>query len=91
MSDVTDHPHLSRYEIRVDGELAGFLQYRRLPDHLDLVHTEIGSRFEGRGLAARLVAAVLDDVRAGGGRIVASCPYVAAHLKKHPDQADLVA
>jgi uncharacterized protein len=88
---VVDHPQLSRYEIRVDGEVAGFVRYLRRPDHLDLVHTEIASRFEGRGLARRLVAGVLDDVRANGGRIVASCPYVAAYLRKHPEQADLVA
>jgi uncharacterized protein len=86
---VVDHPQLSRYEIRVDGEVAGFVRYVRRPDHLDLVHTEVEPRFEGRGIAGRLVAGVLADVRASGGRIVASCPYVVAYLKKHPDQADL--
>jgi predicted GNAT family acetyltransferase len=88
---VVDQSELHRYEIRVDGKVAGFVRYVRHPDHLDLVHTEIGPAFEGRGLAAKLVAGVLADVRAAGGRIVPSCPYVAAYLKKHPDQADLVA
>jgi predicted GNAT family acetyltransferase len=87
---VVDQPRLSRYEIRVGDEVAGFLQYLRRPDHLNLVHTEIDPRFAGRGLAGRLVAGVLADVRAGGGRIVASCPFVVAYLEKHPDQADLV-
>jgi predicted GNAT family acetyltransferase len=88
---VVDQPQLSRYEIRVGDEVAGFLQYLRRPDHLNLVHTEIDPRFTGRGLAGRLVAGVLADVRANGGRIVASCPFVVAYLDKHPDQADLVA
>lgn len=88
---VVDQSELHRYEIRVDGEVAGFVRYIRHPDRLDLVHTEIGPAFEGRGLAAKLVAGVLADVRATGGRIVPSCPYVAAYLRKHPDQADLVA
>jgi uncharacterized protein len=88
---VVDQPGLHRYEISVDGEVAGSVRYVRHPDRLDLVHTEIRPAFEGRGLAARLVAGVLADVRAAGGRIVPSCPYVAAYLKRHPDQADLVA
>jgi predicted GNAT family acetyltransferase len=88
---VVDQPQLSRYEIRVGDEVAGFLQYLRRPDHLNLVHTEIGSAYEGQGLGGRLVAGVLADVRAGGGRIVASCPFVVSYLDKHPDQADLVA
>jgi len=88
---VDDQPKRHRYEISVDGEVAGFVRYVRHPDHLDLVHTEVGPAYEGRGVAARLVAGVLADVRAAGGRIVPSCPYIAAYLKRHPDQADLVA
>ena len=88
---VVDHPELSRYEIRVDGELAGFVRYVRHPDHLDLVHTEIDPRFEGRGLAGRLVKGALEEVRADGGRIKPSCPFVASYLDKHPEYADLAA
>ena len=53
---VSDNPSELRYELFVDGELAGLIRYRRLPDALALVHTEVEPRFEGRGLAARLVA-----------------------------------
>ena len=93
MSDVAvvDHPERSRYEIRVDGEVAGFVKYVRHPDRLNLVHTEIDSRFEGRGLAGRLVKGALEDVRAAGGHIVPTCPFVASYLTKHPEYADLVA
>jgi uncharacterized protein len=88
---VVDRPELSRYEIRVDDEVAGFVKYERHPDHLDLVHTEILPAFEGRGLGGRLVAGILDDVRAKGERIVPSCPFVASYLSKHPEHADLQA
>ena len=59
MSEITvvNNPERSRYEVRVDGDVAGFARYVRHPSHLDFVHTEIGSRFEGRGLAGRLVKA----------------------------------
>ena len=49
---ITDNPDQHRYEIRVDDELAGFVQYRRREGLIALIHTEIDSRFEGR--ASRL-------------------------------------
>ena len=32
----------------------------------------------------------LDDVRAGGRRLVALCPFIAAFLERHDEYADLV-
>jgi predicted GNAT family acetyltransferase len=88
---VFDRAERSRYELTVDGEVAGFVKYVRHPDRLDLVHTEVDRRFSGRGLAGRLVKGALEDVRAAGGRIVPSCPFVASYVRKHPEYADLVA
>jgi len=94
MSDivVVHNPGQSAYEVRVDGELAGSTHYRRASDSavVDFTHTEIDSRFEGQGLGSRLVAGALDDLRWQGGRVIATCPFVAAYLKRHPEYADLV-
>jgi hypothetical protein len=87
---VVDNSAASRYEIRVDGALAGFARYVRHPDRLDFVHTEIDPEFEGRGLGGKLVKGALEDVRANGGRLVASCPFVASYLDRHPEYGDLV-
>jgi uncharacterized protein len=93
MSEITvvNNPAQSRYEVRVDGAVAGFARYVVHPGHLNFVHTEIGSAFEGRGLGGRLVKGALEDVRANGGHVVATCPFVAAYLDKHPEFGDLVA
>jgi predicted GNAT family acetyltransferase len=93
MSEVTvvDNPELSRYDVLVDGVAAGFAAYVRNPDHLNFTHTEIADEFGGRGLGGRLVKGALDDVRATGGRIVATCPFVRSYLDKHPEYADLIA
>jgi predicted GNAT family acetyltransferase len=56
-----------------------------------LVHTEVEPAFEGQGLGARLVAGALEDLRARGLKLVPQCPFVRAYLRRHPDQADLVA
>jgi predicted GNAT family acetyltransferase len=86
-----DNPEESRYELLVDGAVAGVIVYRSKPGVLTLVHTEVAEELEGRGLAGRLVAFALDDIRARGLRLVPRCPYVAAYLERHPEQADLVA
>jgi predicted GNAT family acetyltransferase len=87
---VADNPEQSRYEVLVDGVVAGFAAYVRHPDHLDFTHTEIGSEYGGQGLGGKLVSGALADVRASGGHIVASCPFVKSYVEKHPEQQDLL-
>jgi predicted GNAT family acetyltransferase len=87
---VRDNPAESRYELHVDGALAGELRYRTRPGVVVLVHTEIDPSLEGRGLAARLVGGALDDIRSRGLRIVPVCPYVRAFLRRHAEYGDLL-
>jgi predicted GNAT family acetyltransferase len=88
---VTDRSDELRYEIEVDGEVAGFLLYRREPDVLELVHTDVDPKWEGKGVGGALVQGALDDVRARGLKIRPYCPFVAAYLRRHPEYQDLVA
>lgn len=87
---VTDVAERSRYEIRLDGELAGFLDYAPRPGRLDLTHAEVNPEFGGRGVGTRLVRAALDDVRHRGGLVRPLCPFVAEFVERNPDYADLV-
>jgi redox-sensitive bicupin YhaK (pirin superfamily)/predicted GNAT family acetyltransferase len=81
-----------RYEVHVGGATAGFTQYRVQEDGKVLAfdHTEVADGYSGLGLAGKLVAFALDDVRAKGQRIRPYCPYVRAFLKRHPEYSDLV-
>jgi predicted GNAT family acetyltransferase len=88
--EVADVAAAHRYEARRDGELVGFIDYKRRPDTLVLVHTEVLPQFEGQGIGSALIRATLDDVRRHGGTVAPLCPFVAAYLRKHPDQMDLV-
>ena len=92
MSDppVRDDEQRDRYEIAVDGEPAGFVTYRDRGRERALIHTEIDAAFEGRGLASRLIRAVLDDARGRGLAVLPHCPFVRSFIGKHPEYADLV-
>lgn len=87
---VTNNPAWSRYELHVGGELAGFVSYRIRGQAIDLLHTEVDPGFQGRGLAAKLAKATLDDTRARHLAVLPTCPYIRSWIEKHPDYADLV-
>ncbi len=80
-----------RYEIFVDGTLAGLTQAIEDGEVVTMPHTKVFDEFEGQGLASQLVTGALDDIRLRGKRIIAECPYVARFIEKHPDYADLLA
>jgi predicted GNAT family acetyltransferase len=87
---VTDNTEEHRFEIRVDGDLAGFAVYRARPTLIAFVHTEIDDRFEGQGLGSKLVSAALDSARDRGLAVLPFCPFVNGFIKKHPEYLDLV-
>ena len=89
---VQDNPQESRYDLLVDGRLAGFARYRLAGERITMYHTEVEPEFEGRGLADELAHVALDDVRRRGLVLVPLCPFVAAYIRRHPDDyLDLVA
>ncbi len=89
--EVTHNAEAERYEIRVDGELAGFTEAHPLEAGAVLFpHTIIDPAFEGQGLASKLVAGAFDDIRARGLKIVPTCPYILGWLPKHPEYHDLL-
>jgi predicted GNAT family acetyltransferase len=88
---VTDNPRASRYELWLGTTRAGFIRYRAEPGTVLLVHTEVDPALAGQGLGERLVTGALGDLRARGLTLVPLCPFVRAYLRRHPDQADLVA
>ncbi|KAB7745299.1 GNAT family N-acetyltransferase [Nostocoides sp. F2B08] len=89
---VTDNPDEQRFEARVDGELAGFAEYRlRGDDVIIFTHTEVDDAYEGRGVGSALARQALDAVRdAGERRVVPRCPFIKAWIDRHPDYRELV-
>jgi predicted GNAT family acetyltransferase len=87
---VADNADRERYEIRVDGKLAGFVKFGSRPGSIELVHTEINDEFEGRGLGSRLISFALDDARERGLSVLPFCPFVNDYIKRHRQYVDLV-
>lgn len=89
MHDVIDNPTEHRYELTVDGHLAG-AYYTLADDVITFTHTEVPKELGGRGIGSQLVKGALDDVRARNLKVVAQCPFVAGYIGKHADYSSLL-
>ena len=87
---VANHPEEHRYEVRADGEPAGFTTYRERPGLIAFMHTEIDERFEGQGLASQLIRTALDDARQRELQVLPFCPFVNGYIARHREYAELV-
>jgi predicted GNAT family acetyltransferase len=79
-----------RYELAEAGGTA-FAEYELAGPVITFTHTVVPAALRGRGIAGRLVAGALEDVRARGLKVVPACSYVARHIADHPDTQDLLA
>ncbi|WP_432987824.1 GNAT family N-acetyltransferase [Dactylosporangium sp. CA-233914] len=84
---VVDNADHNRFEIRVDGELAGSAYYRLREQEITFTHTEVEAAFEGKGVGSKLANGALTLAKDRGLQVVAQCPFIAAYLKKHPELA----
>ncbi|MEO0032584.1 MAG: hypothetical protein RIS94_2342 [Pseudomonadota bacterium] len=100
MPDVTithfDQGARGEYHARVEGsETIGRLTYKRVEqggaEVLVADHTLVPPEIGGRGVAGKLVEALVADARRLGWKIVPECSYVEAAFRRHPDWADLLA
>lgn len=85
-TEIADNPTEQRYEILVEGHLAGFISYALDGERITMWHTEIEPEYEGRGLASELAKVALDDVKQRGLSLVPLCPFVAKYVRRHPEE-----
>jgi hypothetical protein len=87
---IVDNPAQRRYEAHLGDRIVGISQYERKDGLIVFVHTEVDREVEGLGIGSRLASGALDDVRARGLKVVATCPFIAAYLKRHREYADIL-
>jgi predicted GNAT family acetyltransferase len=92
MSTLTLENNLERhrYEAFADGVLVGYAIYKLLGDSLAITHTEVLREHEGKGIGSYIAREALADARAQGKYVVPQCSFIAAYLRKHREDADLV-
>ncbi|MFT3797994.1 GNAT family N-acetyltransferase [Microbacterium sp.] len=73
-----------RYEVLVDGVVAGFTEFRADEEgRLVFPHTEVDPAYGGRGLGSTLVGGAMKDAAARGETVVPVCPFVVKYVDTH--------
>jgi predicted GNAT family acetyltransferase len=94
MTEITITRHdadaSGEYQAEVAGsEHIGRLTWLTRGDVRIATHTLVPPEIGGRGVAARLVEAMIADAREQGFQIDPQCSYVEAAFRRHPQWADL--
>ncbi len=90
MNSVRDNKTAGRFELDVEGGIA-FATYRMAQGVVTVNYTEVPAALRGRGIGAKLSAAVLDHIRAEGLKVIPRCGYFAGFIRAHPEYQDLLA
>ncbi|HEY0103437.1 MAG TPA: GNAT family N-acetyltransferase [Brevundimonas sp.] len=89
MTDITNNEDTHRYELPVGSDVA-VITYNLSGQNLMITETLVPRALEGQGIASRLTRHVIADARDRGLLILPVCPFFAAYLQKHPENADVV-
>jgi predicted GNAT family acetyltransferase len=82
--------HGGRFEILVEGQVAGFIPYERFGTTVSFLDTVTDLRLAGQGLGLTLVRKALDVASANGLRVLPVDPFVRGFIRRHPVYLDLV-
>ena len=88
---VNRNDERGRFEAIIDGEVAGFSEFSLGEGRIEFTHTVVEDAFEGKGVGGALVSQALDQVRAEGLAVVATCKFVRGYIQRHQEYADLLA
>lgn len=87
---IHDEAH-DRFDLLIDGEVAGHIDYVVKKNDIHLTHTEVSSERRERGLAAELVEDAFRQIRDSTQyRIVPDCPYIQHWLTSNHDYDELL-
>ena len=80
----------ARYEYPIDGHVA-FANYRNQNGVIAITHTEVPAALRERGIGARMVLKMLDDIRAENLKVRPLCSFARHVVAEHPEYRDLLA
>lgn len=79
-----------RYVLREDGLESELVATLVASGQVSADHTFVPGPLRGRGLARRLLDALLEDARTEGFVVRPRCPFVAAEARRHPEWDEIV-
>lgn len=81
---VIHKPEINRFEATLDG-YTGYVEYYPDCGSIDILHTVVPMKIEGRGVAASLVKAAYEYAKENGLKVIPSCSYAVMWSRRHPE------
>jgi predicted GNAT family acetyltransferase len=87
---LKDNVERQRYEFEMEGPKPLIDYIKSSQGVIYLTHTEVPTRLQGQGVGKQLVKEILADVERQGFKVMPSCPFVAAYMKRNPETLKLL-
>ncbi|MDY3331702.1 MAG: GNAT family N-acetyltransferase [Pelistega sp.] len=88
--NISHHPTQQQFTTEVDGHTA-HIDYELNNNVMNITHTIVPDAIGGRGIAGKLMEYALNTAKEKAWKVIPSCSYAEAYIKRHPEFADLVA
>jgi predicted GNAT family acetyltransferase len=88
--DITHDADLSVYRAWINEDEVAMLTYKIVGHRVVLLSTTVVPGFRRHGIAAELIAHVLDDIRGSGRTVTVICPAVREFIDHYPQYEDLL-
>jgi uncharacterized protein len=86
---ILNNEQRQQFQAEIDGQLAS-LEYRLHEGRIVLMHTEVPPALGGGGVGTALVEYAFNYARTHHLPVKIYCPFVAAYVRRHPEQQDIV-
>lgn len=88
---VVHKPEDNRFEIYLEDERIGLMDYEQVDSEIRLTHTEVDPAHQRNNFAAILLRESLDTIRHEDmGKVVPICSYTVKYMELHPETQDLL-
>lgn len=85
---VTHNPAENRFETWIEGRLSK-LDYIEDGNTIVMMHVGVDPQDRGQGIAGKITDVALAYARGKSLRVIPMCSYVAAHIRRNPQYAEL--
>jgi predicted GNAT family acetyltransferase len=87
---IRDNPEKQRFELDLGEGSFAIADYKLRAGKIVFTHTEVPPAHEGQGIGSALIRFALSSARERGLKVIPICPFVAAYIKKHEEEQDLL-
>ena len=61
----------------------GECDFLETEDYWNITHTEVNNKYQGQGIARKLVECIIDNAKKGNKKLIAECSYAKKILEKY--------